>query len=275
MKTVIFTDLDGTLLAAGDYSFSQAAQALGRIKRERIPLVLSSTKTKREIEEVRKLLGNNDPFISENGGGIFISAGYFPFDTGGVALDGYREIILGKPYNEVRNALSWAASKVNAQIRGFGDMTENEVAALTGLTAEGARLAKERDFDEPFLFTGAKEDEEQLKSILSSRGFSCTPGRFFHISWGGHDKGVAVKKLKEFYTALFGEITTVGLGDSLIDLPILKEVDYPVLVRKPSGVFEDLGLSGIIKADGVGPAGWNRALIGILDTIEASGRGTC
>jgi len=35
---------------------------------------------RKEIEYYRKKLDNNHPFISENGGGIFIPKGYFPFD---------------------------------------------------------------------------------------------------------------------------------------------------------------------------------------------------
>ncbi len=50
MNTVIFTDLDGTLLHPETYSFKAALPALEIIRRRRIPLVLCSSKTRAELE---------------------------------------------------------------------------------------------------------------------------------------------------------------------------------------------------------------------------------
>jgi HAD superfamily hydrolase (TIGR01484 family) len=78
MQLIIFTDLDGTLLDS-DYSFRKALPALKMIKAEAVPLVLCSSKTKMEIEQIRKKMTNSYPFISENGGGIYVPKGYFEF----------------------------------------------------------------------------------------------------------------------------------------------------------------------------------------------------
>jgi len=75
---IIFTDLDGILLDYSTYSFEQAKPALQLVAQSDIPLVICSSKTRKEIEYYRKKLDNNHPFISENGGGIFIPKGYFP-----------------------------------------------------------------------------------------------------------------------------------------------------------------------------------------------------
>jgi HAD superfamily hydrolase (TIGR01484 family) len=77
---IVFTDLDGTLLDES-YSFAAAQPALRKTAELDIPLVLCSSKTRREIEHYRKKLGNSHPFISENGGGIFIPEGYFPDES--------------------------------------------------------------------------------------------------------------------------------------------------------------------------------------------------
>jgi len=78
-KIIIFTDLDGTLLDNSSYSFEAALPALQLIKEKNIPLIICSSKTRKEIEHYRKKLYNLHPFISENGGGIFIPKGYFNF----------------------------------------------------------------------------------------------------------------------------------------------------------------------------------------------------
>jgi mannosyl-3-phosphoglycerate phosphatase len=49
-KLVIFTDLDGTLLDRNTYSFEPALPALHLIRQKDIPLILTSSKTRAEIE---------------------------------------------------------------------------------------------------------------------------------------------------------------------------------------------------------------------------------
>ena len=53
--------------------------------------------------------------------------------------------------------LSGSSSKscvngLGINVQGFGDMSVDEVAALTGLTRDEAKLAKNREFTEPFIF---------------------------------------------------------------------------------------------------------------------------
>ena len=71
MQTIIFTDLDETLLNQ-DYSFSEAERALEIIRDKEVPLIICSSKTRAEIEVYQAKLRIDWPFISENGGGIFI-----------------------------------------------------------------------------------------------------------------------------------------------------------------------------------------------------------
>lgn len=102
MKLIIFTDLDGTLLDE-EYSWDKAKPALDLIKKLQIPLVICSSKTRNEIEEYRHPFGVNDPFISENGGAVFIPKDYFPFKFTYDKGDSYFIIELGAPYREIRN----------------------------------------------------------------------------------------------------------------------------------------------------------------------------
>lgn len=272
MKPIIFTDLDGTLLDA-DYSFSKAKEAIERIRSEDIPLILVTSKTRAEVAPIRERLSNKHPFITENGGGIYIPKGYFPFPLKGTELAGYTLIPLGRRYGEVREAFIKVRSALKAGARGFGDMPDEEVSMLTGLTKEEAGLARIRDFDEPFILEGGAEMEERLERAFEREGLSVTRGKFLHLM-GSHDKGRAVGILSAFYKELYGSTVTIGLGNGRNDLPLLKTVDYPVLLMNEDGAYEDAnGVRGLIKAPGAGPEAWNRAVNGILDTIEASQRG--
>jgi mannosyl-3-phosphoglycerate phosphatase len=263
-KLIIFTDLDGTLLDYSTYSFEAALPALQLLREKEISIIICSSKTRKEIEYYRKKLNNNHTFISENGGGIFIPKGYF--DSGGLSEEsGYYVIRLGAQYSDLRKAIQ-AIRKEGFDIRGFGDMTAKELVEVADLSIEEAIMAKERDFDEPFIFQGSEEETRRLLNSIKSKGFNYTQGRFFHIL-GDSDKGKAVNILIELYKKKFGEIVTVAIGDSPNDLPMLEIVDYPIIVLKPDGSYDTrIDITNLIKADGIGPEGWNKAVLKLLST---------
>lgn len=104
MKIIIFTDLDGSLLNHDGYSFDDATPVLNRIKQYQIPLILTTSKTRREVELLQGVMGIREPFIVENGGGIFFPAGYRGFTIPkGQQKSGYTLVLLGMPYNRIRS----------------------------------------------------------------------------------------------------------------------------------------------------------------------------
>lgn len=265
---VVFTDLDGTLLDHATYSHEPALPALQLLRERQIPLVLCSSKTRAEIEHYRRSLDNRDPFVAENGGGIFIPEGYFdpatlPPEFAADREDGCVIIRLGAPYHALRRTIQ-ELRKEGFALTGFGDMTVAEVAALTGLPPDQAAMAKARDFDEPFIFAGNQAEIDELDARIRARGFCTTRGEFFHLL-GNSDKGVAVEILASLFREKLGDISTIALGDSPNDLPMLQRADYPVAIRKPDGRHDRrLDLPQLIKADGIGPAGWNREILRLL-----------
>ena len=268
-QILIFTDLDGTLLDYSDYSFERALPALEIIERRKIPLVICTSKTQAEIEYYRRRLNNRHPFISENGGGIFIPKDYrelqianYEFQTEEAA--DYHIIRLGARYDDLRMAIK-GLQQEGFNVKGFGDMSIEEVANITGLSNEEAAMAKERDFDEPFIFSGTDSDMHTLLERINEKGFHYTQGIYFHIL-GNSDKGKAVSILADMYKNTFSDIAIVAIGDSLNDVPMLERVDYPVVVQKPDGSYDPrISLPGLIKAPGPGPAGWNSAVKEILN----------
>ncbi len=269
---VIFTDLDGTLLESRDYSWAAAAPALRRCTRLQVPLVFCSSKTRAEILNWRRLLGNAHPFISENGGGIFIPAGYFAGLEALPQVDGLSAIGRGAPYLRLRAEFEELRQRLGIAVRGFGDMEEAELAALTGLPLEQARLARQRDFSEPFVFMHGP-DARFLKAIEES-GRHWTRGRLYHLL-GDHDKGRAVRMVRKFFFGRGSPPISVGLGDGFNDLPMLRAVERPILVRHPDGGFDALvDFPGLVRTRGVGPAGWNEAIMALLDEMGMDDPGT-
>jgi mannosyl-3-phosphoglycerate phosphatase len=268
IKPVIFTDLDGTLLDYTTYSFEKALPALALIRQKSVPLVICSSKTRKEIEYYREKLDNHDPFISENGGGIYIPKGYFSFPARSRKLKirnrgDYHVIRLGAEYSDLRKVIE-KLKKEGFKMKGFGDMAAEELSEVANMTIYEAEMAEDREFDEPFIFEGNEAETRRLFERIRSEGFNVTEGRFFHIL-GESDKGKAVAILTEFYKRKFGKITTIALGDSPNDIPMLENVDRPIIVRKRDGAYDSrIDVPGLKKSDGIGPDGWNRAVLAIL-----------
>jgi mannosyl-3-phosphoglycerate phosphatase len=64
---------------------------------------------------------------------------------------------------------------------------------------------------------------------------------------------------------------SVGIGDALNDLPLLKTVDIPILVQGPDGGYDPrVAVPGLRYADGIGPAGWNAAIASVVDGAPAN-----
>jgi len=269
---VIFTDLDGTLLDSDTYSFDAANDALNALRARGIPVVLVSSKTRSEIEPIRSHMGNHHPFIVENGGAVLIPTEYFPFPIANARTTGpYLVIELGTPYERLRQTLKEIAHELGTSLRGYGDMSVDEVANRTGLSLEDAALSKRRDYDEPFVVEDhdQRSSEHILAEAITNHGLRWTKGDRFHHLMGSQDKGDAVRRLITCYQQRAEQdrttLTTLALGNSLNDLPMLAVVDTPILVQSPDGSYAaGIDLPRLIRAPAPGPAGWNQAVLSLL-----------
>jgi mannosyl-3-phosphoglycerate phosphatase len=270
LQMIIFTDLDGTLLDAASYSYREAQETLELLRERDVPLILASSKTRTEIEPLRYELRNQHPFIVENGGAVFVPKGYFSVPLKDAVLRGsYQVIEFGASYPVLRAALKDIVRDSGVPLRGFGDMSAEEVAERTGLTVAAAALAKQREYDEPLALEGSTELIEHLDGLIKARGLKLSrASRFFHLS-GATDKGTACRYLVETYRQAAeqkGDRTlAVGIGDSLNDMPMMAEVDRPILVQKPDGSYDSrIRLPQLALAPAPGPVGWNRAVLELL-----------
>jgi mannosyl-3-phosphoglycerate phosphatase len=264
---VIFTDLDGTLLDHTSYGWEAAKPALAALRCFRVPRVMVTSKTYAEARPIARRLGWRAPLVVENGGAIYVPAGYFPFTLDGARRAGrsWLRLACGIERKRLQKALARAAREARLEVRGFGQMSAREVAIRTGLSLSDARRARQREFDEPFVVLGgnARRWSHFARSVRRA-GMQATRGsRFFHIH-GNSDKGVAVRKLTAWFRRAGGkDVLTVGLGDSPNDIPLLRAVDLPVLVARPGGRYDRETIEavpGIRRAGGIGPNGWNRAV---------------
>jgi mannosyl-3-phosphoglycerate phosphatase len=248
---------------------------LSELERRKIAFVLLTTRTREEIEPLRRKLGHNHPFITENGGGIFFPDGYFSLRIpGAVRVARYLSVAQGRPYAEVCEALDEIAEEAAVGVAGFHHMSLREVADNTGLPPRSAELARAREFDEPFYFTSADERAKaRFVEAARERGFDTRRGStFWHLS-AKCDAARAVSTLAHlFREATHIKLRLVGIGRGQVDLPWLRAVDHAILLpvsrepAKPSEhPLEDLARTRtIVMGDVPGAAGWNKAILNII-----------
>jgi len=263
---IIITDLDGTLLDPQTYSYEASLPAIERLKSLQIPLILCSSKTRGEVAPLWHALGLTHPFIVENGGAIYCPPRYFSFTLPGFkSKRSFKVLELGTDVRTLRRVLTETAAHCHATVKSFGTMSVEDICALTGLTRDQAALAAKREYDEPFLVDGG--DRERLFRALIGKGFTVTHGdRFFHLI-GNHSKGKAVRILLDLFRQRDPSFMSVGIGDSANDLPLLVEVDRPVLVRRGDGSWNTVvavAIPGIERTQAIGPQGWRELVEKIL-----------
>jgi mannosyl-3-phosphoglycerate phosphatase len=269
-KTIIYTDLDGTFLDEKSYSFRESLPALWAAQGRGIPVVFCSSKTRAEIEHIRKATEANDPFIVENGGAIFVPEGYFPFlIEGSASRDCYSVIEMGQPYSKLVDLFRMFRTDFpGLGIVGFSDLTAKEIAYECAMTLVEARRAKYREYSEPFRFSDCAPETIQgfLQRVIEGGLQFSAGGRYYHLH-GNYDKGMSVKLLNEMFFRTYGPITTVGLGDSPNDEPMLNSVELPIIVKRPSGLHDPTltaRLSGARLTERIGPQGWRDAVMQLL-----------
>ncbi len=254
-ELMVFTDLDGTLIDHETYSHAAALPALGALRDLSAGLVLASSKTAPEVSALRQEIGAELwPAIVENGAGALP-----PFVT---------QCPDAGQYDAVRSALDAVPLDLRALFCGFGDVSTDRVAQMTGLTPKAAVLAQQRSFSEPGIWSGTAAQKQSFLDALSEEGIVAQQGgRFLTLSFG-RNKVDQMRTIIAAYEPRY----TIALGDAPNDIAMLEYADIGIVVANPAHPTlphlktEDAGR--IVRTQQAGPAGWNTAVFDAIARLE-------
>lgn len=260
---LVFSDLDGTLLDHETYSHAAARPALDALRAARLPLILASSKTAREIAALRADLGfEHCPAIVENGAGL-LAAG--PFDATLAQRD---------TYDALRAILARLDPELRRDFEGFGDWDPAEIARRTGLRTSEARMAANRQFSEPGIWSGSAAGLAAFLAALGAEGIQARRGgRFLTLSFGA-SKADRMDEVLALYRSGNGPPpVTLALGDAPNDVEMLERAERGVIVANPSGTpvppLPGERTGAIRRAVRAGPAGWNEEVLALLSDLGA------
>ena len=268
-RIVLFSDPD-TLRDEGIPGWAATRDAIRTFDEQGIAVVLWGNETRSEMELIQSDLNLHHPFISENGGGLFIPHEYFrDRPVAGRDTHNYHVVDFGQPYHTVAEALHHAAPKVGVDIVGFSEMSIQEVAQDCGLSLAQARLAKLREYDEPFrMLDSAPAAYSRICRALRRVGLRCFTHEAFHHASGVTDKAQSLRLLASLYRrAHNGQVLTVGLAQRPSETCLLHAVDIPMIVQSDGADGARLGrkvpTARLISAGGT--RAWCQALLQLVD----------
>jgi mannosyl-3-phosphoglycerate phosphatase family protein len=212
LPIVVFSDVDGVRCDPYPESFTSAANTLGHLGPDEVPLVLCSSKTRAEVEEIQQQLGIRHPFVCESGSAALIPAGYFDFAVPS-AQDraGYQAVELGWPYTEVVQTLGRTADRLRIEIVGFNDMSVEEVARECHIGLLQARLAKLREYSERFRLHDPSETmRSRLFKALKAARLRPVSGERYDQVGAAVDSGAGVNLLCGLYQRAYGGVRFVN-----------------------------------------------------------------
>jgi len=274
-RHIVFTAVEGTLFDPSSRSCSGAEDALAEIDRRHIPLVLSGSGTRAQLELLRRKIAHAHPFFSESGGGIFFPDSYFSVRLENVVrIARYLCVPFGKDYVTASAAVQEIAAEARANVVGYSQMSPREIASNGGRPLHEAELERQREFSERFFFAGdTGEDEPRFSDIARQRGWQATPGQPFWELSSGNDPGRAVRYLTGLYRdSLRTRLSSIGIGSTAEHLPLLLAVDQPVLLPYRGQHYDSSVLSRlphIRLGAAVGAVGWNQAVLDVLKPATA------
>jgi len=270
---IVYTDLDGTLLDHDSYSVEPARPALERLATLGVPVIPVTSKTLAELQVLTAHLGLNGPCIAENGGLLALPPAYFDTSLPLEPESGFAVEYLSPRYPGIVAVLADLRRTFRFDFQGFADLPAADVARLTGLSTEAAQRARQRLCSEPLVWRDSDAAFKQFQQQLHAHHLTLVQGgRFCHVL-GQTDKARAIRRLNEhFARAGFTGFTTIALGDSPNDGPMLRSADVAVVVRRKDGSWLPLATSREkIETRASGPSGWNEFFQQYLDTTVAGG----
>jgi predicted mannosyl-3-phosphoglycerate phosphatase (HAD superfamily) len=196
----IYVTLDPFLSTRGAvlYHFDEFLEGLDEAQ---FPCIWLTGRTRAQLDEPRRRLGHNDPFIGENGCGVYLPEDYFHLKSGNtIRLGRFTCIPVAKPQPAAAEALEELSTDLGVAAVSLRSLSPRELAQNTGLPANEAEQIRMRDFDELFFFAGATEsDIAKFANEAKARGFTLQNlGPFWSFSVGA-DFAKCIRELGALY----------------------------------------------------------------------------
>ena len=261
-KVLIFSDLDGTLLNRDTFSFDEIKNYILYLISNDISLIPNSSKTKEEINEFNKKLGEDLPYIVENGAAIF--------DLHLINSNFPEEIVLSREIEEILTIFNEKIPKnLVSKLKFLHNLDLSDQMKILGLSKEKIRNALKRKYSIPLLFNGNISEKREIKNLVKSAGLTLQEGGRVINLCDNVSKSMAMKKVVKLFNKISNDkLTTIAVGDNFNDLEMLKNSDIPCLVFNDKFTLETININNCLVSKKSAPEGWEEIVKLALDKIK-------
>ena len=272
-SVVIYTDLDGTLLDHHTYAFDEALETIKALKDRGIPIIPCTSKTRAETVGLMQAMGIDGPMIIENGAAIWVPQGWgLERPTGSDSDADAWCHSFGPSRGMIRRQLAILSIEWGNRYQSLCDLSDKQVAAVTGLDLDGAARAKQREHCETLIWLGTPADRTAFAEQIETLDMRCVQGgRFVHVLASG-GKAEAVSWLHHKICRErpgFDGAISVSAGDAENDVEMLEVTDLALLVRSPVNEPPTVRRQGgLVISDTEGPAGWAEGIEALIERVE-------
>ena len=213
------------------------------------------------------------PMIIENGAAIWV-----PQDWGLERPEGSSSDAdawchsFGPSRAMIRRQLAILSIEWGNRYQSLCDLSDKQVAAVTGLDLEGAARAKQREHCETLIWLGTPADRTAFAEQVETLDMRCLQGgRFVHVlASGGKAEAVSWlhRKIRAERPGFDGAIS-LSAGDAENDVEMLEVTDLALLVRSPVNEPPTVRRQGgLVNSDTEGPAGWAEGIEALIERVE-------
>ena len=226
-SSVLYLAIDQLLPSQGvtDSGLEELFEKLGRAN---VPCVWLTSKTRLQIDESRRKLGMRDPFIAEDGCGVYLPEDYFHLrpqaaraaavkggkvqEAATVRLGRFTCLPIAARQPAAAEALEALAAETDVSVVPLASLPPRQLAQNTGLHQREAELARQRDFDELFFFAGASKTQiDAFRSAAQNQDKQLRPqGPLWSLAVGA-SVAKCIRELAKLYDrALHAHARIVG-----------------------------------------------------------------
>ena len=262
-KILIFTDLDGSLLDKETFKFDVIKDYFKELVRKGIIIIPNSSKTEAELLDFNEQNNLDLSFITENGSSIH--------GLNKIHHNLPDKIIISRTINEIRNVYE---ENISLDFKNkTTHILELEIEVqqkILGLPLDKIKLAIKRAHSLPIKFNGNEIEKKEFTKILKNSGLTIqTGGRIMNVC-DNVNKSIAMSKaLQLIRKQLDDEIITIGVGDNENDIEMIKQTDYPCLVKNDNFDSSLINIDNLIKSSEPSPLGWADVIKTAIQKIES------
>ncbi len=261
-KILIFTDLDGSLLDKETFKFDVIKDYLKELISSGILIIPNSSKTESELLDFNKQYNFDFSFISENGSSIY---GLNKIDQ---SLP--QRVVISRSIDEIQKIYDANISlDLKNKITPILELEIDEQQKIFGLPLNKLSLATKRMHSIPIQFRGTETEKNNFIKNIGEIGLTAqSGGRIINICDNTNKSKAMSKAVKLIRKKLGNECITIGVGDNENDIEMLKQTDYPCLVKNENFDSSLINIDNLIKSSEPSPLGWADVIKTAIQIIE-------